>query len=83
MFWYNMRFFTELTEISCTGIKVSRKIQNLSGTVWEAYRKTAPAIGHIFKSIPALQIRANILYSTHITVGYRYGRLTELTERVG
>ena len=34
----------EISKLSCTGSKVKKNVQPLSGTVWEAYRDTVPVI---------------------------------------
>lgn len=51
--------------------------------VWEASRKTVPEIAYLFKSIPALSARVNILCRTPRSVRSKYERLEELTEAGG
>ena len=59
---------TEILKLSCTGSKVIKNVQHLSGTAWEEYRDTVPVIGCFAESIPALHV-GKILYKTHKTVG--------------
>ena len=61
---------TETTERSGTGMRILQELQNLSGTVWNAYRKPVPVVGYLSKYIPAPRVRVNILYKSHRTVGY-------------
>ena len=48
---YGYVLYVTSTRLSGTGMTVIQKLQNLSGTVWDAYENSVPAVGYFFKDM--------------------------------